>query len=381
MFLSHPKSFPRSNANVPDPSMFNPNRLSVARKRRGLTKTELATQAKIDLRSVTAYEAGVRPPKLKTAESLAAATNFPVEFLYGNDLDEPQPDTASFRALSKMTATQRDMALSQGTIALHLSKWLEARFELPEPGLPDLNREDSPEAAADSLRRHWGIGESPVRNMVHLLEAKGVRIFSLAINAREVDAFSLWKDATPFVFLNGNKSSEHSRYDAAHELGHLVLHRHGPPQGRDAEREADAFASAFLMPRGSVIAHAVRNPSLPALIKLKAIWIVSVAALNRRLFGVGMTSDWQYRTLCIEIAKRGFRKREPREAPRETSHILPSVFGALREEGISRAEVARTLTIPRAELEQLMFGLTMTSIDGGRKIRVAQTMTKLELVK
>jgi Zn-dependent peptidase ImmA (M78 family)/DNA-binding XRE family transcriptional regulator len=362
--------------------MFNANRLAVARKRRGLTKTALAKRAKVDLRSVTAYEAGVYPPKLETAESLAAATKFPVEFLYGDDLDEPQPDTASFRALSKMTATQRDMALSQGTLALHLSSWLETRFELPEPDLPDLSRQDSPEAAADALRRHWEIGELPVRNMIHLLEAKGVRIFSLAINAREVDAFSLWKDATPFVFLNGNKSSEHSRYDAAHELGHLVLHRHGTPQGRDAEREADAFAAAFLMPSASVIAHAVRNPSLPILIKLKAIWTVSVVALNRRLFGVGMTSDWQYRTLCIEIAKRGFRTHEPREAPRETSHILPSVFGQLREEGISRAEVARTLTIPRAELEQLMFGLTMTSVEGGRKnMGVPAAPAKLELVK
>jgi hypothetical protein len=51
---------------------------------------------------------------LETAQNLAAATKFPVEFLCGDDLDEPQPDTASFRALSKMTATQRDMALSQG---------------------------------------------------------------------------------------------------------------------------------------------------------------------------------------------------------------------------------------------------------------------------
>lgn len=321
------------------------------------------------------------PPKPETAENLAAATKFPVEFLYGDDLDEPRPDTASFRALSKMTATQRDMALSQGTIALHLSSWLETRFDLPAPDLPDLSREESPEAAADALRRHWGVGELPVRNMIYLLEAKGVRIFSLAIDAREVDAFSLWKDATPFVFLNGNKTSEHSRYDAAHELGHLVLHRHGTPQGRDAEREADAFASAFLMPRASVLAHAVRNPSLPALVKLKAIWKVSVAALNRRLFGVGMTSDWQYRTLCIEIAKRGFRKREPRETPRETSHILPSVFVALHEEGISRAEVARTLAIPRSELEQLMFGLTMTSIEGGRKNTGTPAKAKLALVK
>ena len=217
--------------------------------------------------------------------------------------------------------------------------------------------------------------------MVHLLEAKGVRIFSLAINAREVDAFSLWKDVTPFVFLNGNKSSEHSRYDAAHELGHLVLHRHGSPQGRDAEREADAFASAFLMPTASVIAHAVRNPSLSVLIKLKVIWIVSASALNRRLHDVGMTSAWHYRTLCIEIAKRGYRRREPREAPRETSHILPSMFGALHEEGVSRAEVARTLNIPRSELEQLMFGLAMTSIEGGRRTTQLAPSAKLALVK
>jgi Zn-dependent peptidase ImmA (M78 family) len=128
------------------------------------------------------------------------------------------------------------------------------------------------------------------------------------------------------------------------------LHHHGTPQGRDAEREADAFASAFLMPSASVIAHAVRNPSLLSLIKLKAIWMVSVAALNRRLVGVGMTSDWQYRTLCIEIAKRGFRTREPRE-------------------------------VPRAELEQLMFGLTMTSIEGGRKKAGASAKAKLELIK
>ncbi|HXU19850.1 MAG TPA: ImmA/IrrE family metallo-endopeptidase [Verrucomicrobiae bacterium] len=361
--------------------MFNPNRLSVARKRQGLTKTDLAKRARVDLRSVTAYEAGVYPPKLETAESLAAATKFPLEFLYGDDLDEPQPDTASFRAMSKMTATQRDMALSQGTIALHLSRWLETRFELPELDLPDLSREDSPEAAADSLRRHWGIGELPVRNMIHLLEAKGVRIFSLAINAREVDAFSLWKDITPFVFLNGNKSSEHSRYDAAHELGHLVLHRHGTPQGRDSEREADRFASTFLMPTSSIIAHAMRNPSLPDLIKLKVIWIVSVAALNRRLYSAGMISDWQYRTLCIEIAKRGYRKHEPREAPREMSHILPSVFGALYEDGIGRADVAKALKIPRSELEQLMFGLTMTSIDGGRNQTGSPVKAKLTVVE
>src|SRR5205807_7739990 len=227
--------------------------------------------------------------------------------------------------------------LGQGAIALHLNQWLEKRFELPQSQLPDLSRERSPEAAADSLRRYWGIGELAIRNMIHLLEAKGVRVFSLAIDAREVDAFSMWKDTTPFIFLNSNKSSEHSRFDAAHELGHLVLHRHAAPQGREAEKEADMFASAFLMPRSSVIANAPRFSTLPDLIRTKRIWMTSVAALNYRLHSVGMISDWHYRTLCIQIAKNG-RANEPNEAPRETSQILPKIFAALYREGVTRSD-------------------------------------------
>lgn len=381
MSNSPPMSRSRSSASVPDRVMFNPARLSVARKRRGLTKSDLARKIGVDLRSVTAYESGEYPPRSDTTEQIARALEFPQEFFEGNDLDVPQSDTASFRALSKMTSTQRDMALSQGAIAVDLNQWLDDRFELPPPDLPDLSRETSPEAAAESLRRLWSIGELPVRNMIHLLEKHGVRIYSLAIDSREVDAFSWWKCSTPFVFLNSTKSSEHSRFDAAHELGHLVLHRHAAPQGREAEREADAFASAFLMPRASVIAHSPRYPSLQDLIKLKKVWAVSVAALNYRLHAVGMLSDWQYRTLCIELAKKGYRTKEPNEAPRETSVILPIVFAKLHDEQISRSEVARALRIPRSELEQLMFGLAMASIEGGNRRSPSLSKSRLSVVR
>ena len=55
--------------------------------------------------------------------------------------------------------------------------------------------------------------------MLHVLEAKGVRVFSLAENTRNVDAFSSWREERPFVFLNMQKTAERSRFDAAHELG------------------------------------------------------------------------------------------------------------------------------------------------------------------
>ena len=350
---------------MPDQLFFNPSRLTVARRRRGLSKTKLAELICVDLRSVVAYESGDYPPAPDTLAKLHAVLGFPLEFFSGDDLEELNPETASFRAMTKMSASKRDMALGQGAIALHFSHWLDTKFELPTPSLPDLGREPNPEAASESLRRAWGIGELAIRNMIHLLESKGVRVFSLAVDTKEVDAFSVWKDGVPFIFLNTYKSAEHSRFDAAHELGHLVLHKHGGPQGREAEMEANLFASAFLMPRGSVIAHAPKFPSYPAMVQLKQIWLTSVSALSYRLHSLGLLTDWQYRGLCVEIAKRG-RDTELNEAPRETSLLLPPMLASLYEDGISRTQIAHELAIPTSELEKLIFGLAIAAIKGGR---------------
>jgi Zn-dependent peptidase ImmA (M78 family) len=117
----------------------------------------------------------------------------------------------------------------------------------------DFSHERDPAGAARTLRQYWTIGEKPIGSMIKLLETKGIRVFSLSENTRNVDAFSCWRNGEPYVFLNKFKSTEHSRFDAAHELAHLVLHKHGgPSQGRSAESEAHAFASSFLMPRDDV---------------------------------------------------------------------------------------------------------------------------------
>jgi Zn-dependent peptidase ImmA (M78 family) len=329
---------------------------------------------------VVAHEAGTYPPAPDTLEKIGEVLGFPLEFFYGDDLELPSLDTGSFRSMSKMTAAQREMALSQAALGLHLNHWLETRFELPKAELPDLSRETNSEAAAESLRRAWGLGALSIRNMIHLLESKGVRVFSLAVDAKEVDAFSMWKGATPFVFLNTHKSSEHSRFDAAHELGHLVLHKHGPPQGREAEQQANSFASCFLMPRGSVFAHKPSYPAYPTIVRLKRVWTTSVSAVSYRLHELGLISDWQYRGLCIEIAKRG-RHIEPDQAPRETSQILQKALVLLYSEGMNRAKIAQALCIPTSELEQLLFGLAMTGIEGGKRSTTGTAPTQLQRVK
>ena len=210
-----------------------------------------------------------------------------------------------------------------------------------------------------------------------------MRVFSLSVDAAEVDAFSMWKEGVPFIFLNTGKSAEHGRFDAAHELGHLVLHRHGAPNGREAEHEADVFASAFLMPRSAVLAHPLRFPTLAQLVILKRVWTVSLAALTYRLHAVGLLSDWHYRTLCIEISQRGFRRKEPDEAPRETSQVLAKVFAALREDGVTKSEIARQMSEDPTEIDQLAFGLMIQRLTetADETARGTKRSVSLKLVK
>jgi Zn-dependent peptidase ImmA (M78 family)/DNA-binding XRE family transcriptional regulator len=347
--------------------LINPSRLAWARRRRGLTKTRLAASIGVDLRSVSAYETGEFNPEADRLRAIVQTLKFPQQFFFGDDIEEPAVDTASFRSLSKMSARQRDMALGSGAIAILLNEWIESRFDLPQPDVPDLGRHADPESAAAALRKIWNLGELPIKNMVHLLESEGVRVYSLAIDAVEVDAFSLWRRNRPFVFLNTLKSAEHSRFDAAHELGHLVLHRHAAPNGQVAEQDANAFASAFLMPQASIRAQAPHFANINTLMRLKKFWGVSLAAITYRLHKLGLLSDWHYRKLYIDISSRGYRTTEPDGCPREVSQVLRKVFSALRNEGVSKEDVAESLSVHPTDLDDLVFGLALTSLDGASR--------------
>nr|WP_315491518.1 XRE family transcriptional regulator [uncultured Rhodoferax sp.] len=335
--------------------MFNASRLALARKRRQLTKKELAEKAKLTAVTLTRLEAGDTPePGSETVRAIAQALNYPTEFFYLNDYDELATEAVSFRSLSSLTARQRDAALAAGSIAFELHAWVADRFDMPAAQLVDLRDED-PLAAAEALRSHWGIGTRPIEHMVKLLESKGVRVFALSEQHKHVDAFSCWRGETPFVFLNTFKSAERSRFDAAHELGHLVLHIHGAKNGnRDVEREADVFASAFLINRGDLIGHLGRVSSLSQLVEAKKRWGVSVSALARTAFDAKLISDWHYRDLCKQISHMGYRTSEPQGLPREKSVLWRMVFDQLWKDGITRHRVAADLHIPLDEIESLV---------------------------
>lgn len=338
--------------------MFNPQRLELARKRRRLTATILAARAQIAPVTLSRIVNGKQTPDEETTGRLVATLGYPREFFFGGEIDPIDVSAASFRSLKAMTAPERDAAIAAGSLAYLLNDWVKAEFNLPATEILDLENETDPAAAARALRQYWAIGEKPIGNMIKLLETKGIRVFSLAENTRNVDAFSCWRNDEPYIFLNTFKSSERSRFDAAHELGHLILHRHGgPKQGRNAEVEANAFASAFLMPHADVQATVPYVAALSDIIRAKARWGVSVMALTYTLHKMNTISDWQYRTFCIQL-KRTYGNNEPNGLPPERSSVWQMVLTELWRDGISRNHIAAQLHMPHDEMENLLFGLT-----------------------
>jgi Zn-dependent peptidase ImmA (M78 family)/transcriptional regulator with XRE-family HTH domain len=340
---------------------FNPSRLVLARKRRGISKSDLSRRVNVSLRALGYYEAGERVPPAELLQVLALTLEFPVEFFFGPDIREIVCESASFRSLSTMTASQRDAAIAAGTLAVSFERWLCDRFDLPSPAVPALPGEN-PEIAAQMLRAEWGLGERPVPNSVHLAELHGIRVFSLPIDSTSVDAFSVWYENVPFIFLNTLKSGEHGRMDVAHEIGHLCMHRHGETKGRQIEFEATRFASAFLMPARDVLANVRRNLKLSTVQQLKTRWRVSAIALVVRLYHLGLLTEWQYRNFCIELSKTNQRKKELNGIHRESSQVLDKSLAALRSEGITRNTIARELSILPSELNALVSGLTIAAV-------------------
>ncbi len=327
----------------------------------GLTKTELAQRVGVTVRTIQAFEADGAP--LDRSPALTEVLGYREAFFLRPALQALDGEQARFRARRRATAAQRGAARADGAIAIELYEWVAERFRLPEANLLDLDGEPAERAAA-ALRSAWGRGVEPLPNLVQLAEANGVRILSLPGRSALVDAFSLWRDGHPYVFLSMMKSTERSRFDLAHEIGHLVLHSRGHADGVEAEREADRFAAAFLVPAESLLPRAGREPAVPQILRLRSHYGVSAFAMTHRLHAVGRLSDWAYRQNCVHLAQRGYRTGEPGGLERERSRIFTVALESLRSRGVGIAQIAEELGLDDQAVHEFVLGQAVVMLPG-----------------
>jgi Zn-dependent peptidase ImmA (M78 family) len=349
------------------------DRIDISRLRRGLSKAEVARQLGVTARTWSRYVAEGAP--VRASAGLSSVLGMPAEFLTGGPLPALSVDEVNFRAGRRAAAVHQHAAVAAGTFGVVVDRWIDAHFSRPAwsavdaHGLDDLDRSD-PELAAQTVRLMWGLGEGPLPNLVQLCESRGIRVYGLPPLAEAVDAFSGWSADTPYIFLSHRKTPERSRFDVAHELGHLILHstcaQYGKePHGRQ-EEDADRFATEFLVPASAVSARLPRNPSVDQVLALRSTFRVSAMMTAKTALRGHRTNKAGYRRLCSALARRGFRTGEPGGmAQHERSRIFTHIFGS--EAGpkqTSVADIAADTSLPVEDVHDLTFRTQVRVVPG-----------------
>ena len=338
--------------------LFNPERLILAREFRGSTKAELALRIGKTASAISQFESGYFKPDPKTLASIALALGMPVGFFALRSTTGPlMIENCHFRSLRSAKQKERRRLLSTAKLLYDLLVFLNELVDLPQQQVPQISsvihNMDDVEECAVSVRKNWGLGLGPIPNVIGLIESKGIIVSFVPDSCKDVDAFSFWYEQNPLIFLIDEKNPTRVRFDAAHELGHLVMHADAAPGNRELERQAHRFAGAFLLPKKSFIIECPHRLNWQHFYELKNRWKVSVAALIKRAFDLECISESSYRRAFVQLNKRGERIREPNEPPLEMPTLLSNSIRLIADKWPTEA-IASQLGLRLSDLKMLV---------------------------
>lgn len=168
----------------------------------------------------------------------------------------------------------------------------KVKFNNPLKDLSITNGNDV-ENAVKVIRKKWKLGQSPIYDVVYLLEKKGIRVFDVK---KEYDfiGFSGWAGDVPLIVLNIlNPDISRRRFTALHELAHLVL-PFNIEDSEKIEKFCNHFAGAMLLAE-EVIYDLFQNVSngitLQELKSIKLAFGISIQAILLRAKTLGYI-DW-----------------------------------------------------------------------------------------
>lgn len=351
---------------------FNPEMLILAREARGLTQKQVAESIGIQQGTISKIEAGLAAPADPILEKLAESLDFPIDFFYQQDRVFGFNSAVFFHRKRQALADRilRKIHAFMNITRMRIARLLRSSEVSTTSAFQRIELTDysgSAEEVARLMRAAWMIPHGPLRNVTEIIESAGGIVIRMNFGTRQADAVSEWVPGYPPIFLvNGDAGipGDRLRLTLAHEIAHVLLHRYPNP---DMEREANEFAAEFLMPRREIKA-SLYSLTLAKLVQLKRIWKVSMAALVQRAFELGTITDAQRRYLYINMAKRGYRTREPIEAdvPLESPALVAKMVRSHVEKlGYTEGQLMSLLYMrDPAELKSVYLGENLLQLVG-----------------
>jgi Zn-dependent peptidase ImmA (M78 family)/transcriptional regulator with XRE-family HTH domain len=351
---------------------FQPRRMLQAREARGLTQAAIASMTAKSPATISKWEGGTQIPEAPALTLLSLALAVPEDLLL-----RPLPNYGDspyfFRSNSKITIEAQNIAMRRlewlNEVSTSLQDWIDwPAINIPKLGAGDYRKltDSDIEGLADQCRKHWRLGAGPIDDVVLVLENAGVICVREALGYDRMDGVSKWfeNDLRPYVFLSADKANGvRNRFDAAHELAHLVLHWAVPnidyKRQPELERQAHLFAGAFLLPAEAFAAE-VSFPSIDNFLAIKSRWKTSIGAMIMRCKQLEIIDDAYSERLWKNYSARGWRKGEPLDSsigfeemrllPRAVQMIVDSVnvgrSGLLRRIGLSAGDATSLCSLP-----------------------------------
>lgn len=305
---------------------FNYTLLRLVREQRALSQTEVATRLGVRQAVFSKYENGSNIPPEESQKKLSEIFHYPLSFFQQDSEDIPIGLVYHRKRTSLLASLRNKIEAEVRLRSLDILKMSDQqKIHSNIIGRNAL----SPNEMASAIREHWHISTGPIDNLIEILEENGIIVIYFDFNTDKLDGFFLKLRADLIcIALNSNEafSADRNRFTLAHELGHALLHGNILPD-KTTEKEADEFASAFLLPENDILPQINTPLSFAKLMELKRIWKVSIGAIIFRAHKLGAINDFMYRKLWTFMSASGYRKKEPecniaRERPRLLGRML-----------------------------------------------------------
>jgi Zn-dependent peptidase ImmA (M78 family)/transcriptional regulator with XRE-family HTH domain len=338
---------------------FEAARLTQARVRLGMSKTELASEVGVSAAAIGQYEAGVNSPRPEVLDRLVSVLEVrPGFFSIGRPLARIDTVNAHFRRLRSARVSDRQKALATATLMWELTFALERYIKLPEVNLPEVSPATAPAEAAVILRRHWHLPDGPVKHLVATAESHGIVVAVRPLQEIDaVDAFSVVIVERPIIITTPRRTENvfRHRFSIAHEIGHLLLHGESGEHSAAIEKEADEFAAAFLTPASAMDAALPQRLDLAVLDRLGRTWGVSPHSLVRRMVERGHTTESSARRAYQRLAIAYDRAADPTSAyPGEVPTLLKKAAELAGDHGSGVPALADALRLSPARVRDLL---------------------------
>ncbi|HZJ69166.1 MAG TPA: XRE family transcriptional regulator [Candidatus Eisenbacteria bacterium] len=360
-------------------SNFNGDRLRTARTYRSMTLAELGDSIDLSKQTLSLYENNRGTPDFSTIIKLSKILHFPTDYFFQKDNFTITSGSTYFRSLTTTTKKSRSAEITKVEFIGGLYETLYNYIDFPSLNLPLINIDNRNigdfeiEQIASQIRDGWNLGNGPIKDLQYIFEENGIIVVGSKVTDRKIDAYSqlltVDNNETYIIVLSvGKKGKARINFDLAHELGHIILHPWtedietlSNEEFKERERQANKFASSFLLPKDSFATDAEKFPTeLEYYLRLKNKWGCSIQAMLYRSNDLGIITNNQFQYLMRQVSQKGWRTKEPGDFPHSLNeNIFKMAVDLLLENNYTKKDIMEifnkaSVSLFSDEIEELL---------------------------